>query len=76
MSKSTYTKEKQLRFVSLEIKGVREFHDRCEVVEDDADAEFFSLYGREDEGFAHCIGDFSSREGAELIKAAIESGLQ
>ena len=67
-------KENTVRFESLEVKGVREFHDRCEVVEDDADAEFFSIYGLTGEGHAHCIGDFSSREGAESIKSAIESG--
>jgi hypothetical protein len=44
------------------------------VVEDDADADFFSIYGITEEGHAYCVGDFSTREGAEVIKAAIESG--
>jgi len=67
-------KENMLRFVSLEIKGVKETHDACMIVEDDADADFFSIYGRDEENFAHCIGDFTTREGAETIKSAIESG--
>ena len=67
-------KENTLRFVSLEVKGVKELDDECMVVEDDADADFFSIYGLDEQNFAHCIGDFSTRHGAEVIKAAIESG--
>lgn len=63
-----------MKFVSLEIKGVADDGDNCEVVEDDADADFFSIYGRDESGFAHCIGDFADRQGAEFIKAAIENG--
>lgn len=63
-----------MRFVSLEIQGVRQLGEDCMIVEDDADAEFFSIYGRSEEGHAYCVGDFSSREGAEVIKTAIESG--
>ena len=64
-----------MKFVNLEVKGVLSVGEEdYTVVEDDLDAEFFSLYGRDENGFAHCIGDFSSREGAEQIKAAIESG--
>ena len=68
-------KENTVRFVSLEVKGVKEVDtDNVMVVEDDADADFFSIYGRCEQNFAHCIGDFSTREGAENIKSAIESG--
>jgi hypothetical protein len=63
-----------LRFTSLEVQGVKEIDDNCMVVEDDADADFFSIYGITEEGHAYCVGDFSSREGAGVIKAAIESG--
>lgn len=68
------TRRIPLRFTTLEVKGVKEQHDECMVVEDDADADFFSIYGRDEQGFAHCIGDFSTRQGAEFIKVAIESG--
>lgn len=62
-----------MKFERLEVKGVRHTEsDDCEVVEHDADAEFFSIYGRDEQGFAHCIGDFKSREGAEFIKAALD----
>jgi len=74
MSKPTNNQEKIVRFVSLEVKGVKETGDDCMVVEDDADADFFSVYGRDVNGFAYCIGDFSSRSGADFIKTAIESG--
>lgn len=70
----THMKEKAVRFVSLEVKGVREMHDQCQVVEEDVDADFFSIYGKDEQGFAHCIGDFSTREGANTIKTALESG--
>lgn len=63
-----------MKFTKLEVKGVitTDCGDECEVTADDADAEFFSIYGRDDKGFAHCIGDFSTREGAEFIKAALD----
>ena len=61
-----------MKFVSLEVKGVTESDDCCEIVEDDADADFFSLYGRDEQGFAHFIGDFADRAGAESIKAALD----
>lgn len=63
-----------MKFVSYEVKGVKDDGDNCEVVEDDADADFFSLYGRDESGFAHCVGDFADRLNAESIKAAIENG--
>ena len=63
-----------MRFVSLEVKGVKEIGEDCMVVEDDADADFFSLYGRDEQNYAYCIGDFSTRCGADVIKTAIESG--
>lgn len=67
-------KENDLKFVSLEVKGVADHGDYCSVVEDDADADFFSLYGRDEDGFAHCIGDFADRAGADSIKAALKNG--
>ena len=70
---TTNNKENALRFTKLEVKGVKENQDGCMVVEDDAEADFFSIYGRDEQNFAHCIGDFSTRHGAETIKAAIES---
>ena len=63
-----------MKFVNLEVKGVTCDGDDCQIVEHDADADFFSIYGRDEEGFAHCVGDFADRQGAEFIKAALESG--
>lgn len=68
------SKEKTVRFVSLEVKGVKEIDSENCMVVDDADADFFSIYGRDHLGCAYCIGDFSSKAGAEFIKTAIESG--
>jgi hypothetical protein len=48
--------------------------DDFHIVDDDADADFFALYGRDEAGFAHAIGDFADRQGAEIIKAALEDG--
>lgn len=61
-----------MKFVSLEIKGVREEDDECMVVEDDADAMFFSIYGRCEKGLAYCIGDFNSRDAANIIMGALK----
>ena len=63
-----------MKFTSLEVKGVANAgtSDDYEVVENDADAEFFSIYGRDEHGFAHCIGDFNTRAAAEDIKAALD----
>ena len=62
-----------MKFVTLEVKGVREDDDNnCSVVSDDADADFFSIYGRDEHGFAHCVGDFADRQCAESIKAALD----
>lgn len=59
-----------MKFETLEVRGVREVADAVEVVENDRDADFFSIYGRDEHGFAHCIGDFSTRAGAdEVVKA-------
>jgi hypothetical protein len=64
-----------MKFVKLEVKGVRHVGDEdVEVVEDDVDAEFYSIYGRDECGFAYCVGDFTSRNAAETIKAALENG--
>ena len=63
-----------MRFVSLEVKGVKEIGEDCIVVKDDANADFFSIYGKDDADRAYCIGEFSTRSGADFIKTAIESG--
>lgn len=64
-----------MKFVNIEVKGVQSVGEEdYTVVEDDLDAEFFSIYGRDEQGFAHCIGDFKTREAAETIKAALDSG--
>jgi hypothetical protein len=61
-----------MKFKSLEVHGVREVaDDAVEVVYDDLDADFFSLYGRDERGFAHCIGDFTTRQAADEIKNAL-----
>ena len=60
-----------MKFKTLEVRGVREVADACEVVDDDEDADFFSIYGRDDAGFAYCIGDFTTREAAEEIQKAL-----
>ena len=60
-----------MKFKTLEVRGVREVADACEVVDDDNEADFFSIYGRCEQGFAHCIGDFTTRVAAEEIKNAL-----
>lgn len=62
-----------MKFKTLEVRGVREVADACEIVHDDEDADFFSIYGRDEQGFAHCIGDFHDRQSAEEIRNALAS---
>ena len=70
---STTPKEDILQFERFEVNGVKDLGDEDCMVVEDAEADFFSLYGRTPDGLAYCIGDFSSREVAESIRAAIES---
>lgn len=63
-----------MKFVELEVKPVRDLGSACEIVDDDADADFFSIYGRDERGFAHCVGDFADRNSAEQIMAALQNG--
>lgn len=61
-----------MKFVSLEVKGVQCVGEEdYQVVENDEDAEFYSVYGRDERGFAYCIGDFTSRHAAQQIVAAL-----
>lgn len=60
-----------MKFKSLEVRGVREVADACEIVDDDLDADFFSIYGRDEQGFAHCVGDFTTRAAADEIVNAL-----
>lgn len=62
------------RYDSYEISGVREYgrgrHRFCEQV-DDADAQFWSLYGHIFGQGLECIGDFATREDTEQVYARI-----
>jgi hypothetical protein len=59
---------------AYEISGVREYGSRpdgfCEQV-DDADAQFWSLYGHIPGEGLECIGDFKTRQHAEEVYARI-----
>lgn len=62
-----------MRFESYDVRPVRDLGDECEVCEPEF-ADFWSLYGQLPNKQYVCIGDFSTKEGAEFVKAAIESG--
>ena len=61
------------RFTSYEIQPVIDLGDFIEVCSPEL-ADFWSLYGKLNNLEYICIGDFSTKEGAEFVKAAIESG--
>lgn len=63
-----------MKFVKYKIEPVVDTGEFCEVVSPEK-ADFWSLYGYDEDGFAHCIGDYSTQEGAEQIKAAILGGV-
>ena len=63
-------------FDDFEVSGVieREYKDGkyCEVVHNDEEADFFSLYGHYKEGGVTCIGDFTTRESAETMASLLK----
>ena len=65
-----------LRFVGFEVHGVKEHGEHAEVCVD-AQADFFSIYGvlLNAHGSPEycCIGDFSTRDAAELVVELIGS---
>ena len=65
-----------LIFTSYEVSGckrVSPMHEDDPTVQtcEDREAEFWSIYGRCQDNLAHAIGDFTSRETAEVIMNAI-----
>lgn len=61
---------KLLRFIGYEVHAVKDYGERAAICADDA-ADFWSIYGltlnaHGDTEYV-CVGDFSSREAAELI---------
>jgi hypothetical protein len=62
---------RQLEFDVLEVHPIKDHGDHAEVVGDDADADFFGLYGLvsgDANTFYIPVGDFSTRDAAELTK--------
>jgi hypothetical protein len=64
-----------VRFDDYEIHGVKEFgkgaRKVCEQVDDDDEAQFWSLYGHIPGQGLDCIGDFKTRKHAEEVYARI-----
>jgi len=62
-------------FDDYEVHGVKRFSERnltfCERVDDDAEADYWSLYGHISGRYLVCIGDFGSRAHAEEVYARI-----
>jgi len=48
------------------VSGVIEIEGTCGRVTDE-DAEFFTLYGKDDQGLSQCIADFTDRLSAEAV---------
>ncbi len=61
------------RFISYEIRPLIDLGEVCETCAAEL-ADFWSLFGKLANLTYICIGDFSTKEGAEFVKAAIESG--
>ena len=54
-------------YVDVEVSAVATQDGECFTVEDDAEAEFFSVYLRTPEGFAECVADVATRQHAEAL---------
>ncbi len=61
------------RFISYEIQPILDLGEVCEVCAPEL-ADFWSVYGKLPNLEWLCIGDFSTKEGAEFVMAAIKSG--
>lgn len=61
------------RFISYEVQPIIDLGEVCEICDPEL-ADFWSLYGKLANLEYICIGDFSTKEGAEFVMAAIKSG--
>lgn len=59
-----------MQFVDYHVVALKDLGEHCEECEEH-EADFYGLYGVDDQGDAYAIGDFCSREDAELIKSGI-----
>ena len=58
------------RYGIVPLKNLGEHCEQC----DDRHAEFWGLFGFDNQDNAYAIGDFNNKSDAEFIKAAIEGG--
>lgn len=63
-----------MQFVSYDIAPVRDLGETAETCEPH-EADYWSLYGVDEEGFAHAIGDFSTHADATFIRDAIQASV-
>jgi hypothetical protein len=59
-----------VQFKSYEVVPLRNFGEHCEQCEP-RNAEFWGLYGIDENDMAYAIGDFANKSDAEFIKGAI-----
>jgi hypothetical protein len=59
-----------VQFVDYHVVALKDLGEHCEECEEH-EADFYGLYGVDDQGDAYAIGDFQTREDAELIKSGI-----
>lgn len=59
-----------MQFVDYHVVALKDLGEHCEECEEH-EADFYGLYGVDDQGDAYAIGDFQTREDAELIKSGI-----
>lgn len=59
-----------MQFVDYHVVALKDLGEHCEECEE-YEADFYGLYGVDDQGDAYAIGDFQTREDAELIKSGI-----
>ena len=56
-----------MQFVDYHVVALKDLGEHVEECEE-YEADFYGLYGVDDQGDAYAIGDFQTREDAELIK--------
>ncbi len=72
-SEAWYPPTRPLRdYVDVEVEAIATDDDGCFRVDSDDDAEFFSVYLRDNDGLAECVADLRTRERAEALAATLE----
>lgn len=68
VNEAWYPPERHLgTYVDVDVEAIATDDDGCFRVDNDDDADFFSVYLRDSDGLAECVADVRTRERAEAL---------